>query len=128
MRKVIYAALILLSLLIPLKRLDIAKLEPVEAIAVAVKNGEVHLATDTDSEGKGKTVELALKELKANAQGIIYLDTARFLLVGENAQNEAEEMKRYMRSNVVLAPYDREDVAEETRRLDAHERSKKPWG
>ena len=127
MRKVIYSALILLSLLIPLKRLDIAKLEPVEAIAVAVKNGEVHLATDTDSEGKGKTVELALKELKANAQGIIYLDTARFLLVGENAQNEAEEMRGYMRNNIVVAPYNGTDVMEETRRLDAHNKAEKPW-
>ena len=128
MRKVIYAALILLSLLIPLKSLDIAKLEPVEAIAVEVKAGEVYLRTDTDEGAKGETVALALGNLKENADGIIYLDTARYLLVGENAQSEAEEMKRYMRSNVVLAPYDGEDVAEETRRLDAHERSKKPWG
>ena len=127
MRKVIYAALILLSLLIPLKRLDIAKLEPVEAIAVEVRNGEVLLRTDTDSEGKGQTVELALEELKANAQGIIYLDTARFLLVGENAQNEAQEMREYMRNNVVVAPYNGTDVMEETRRLDAHKKAEKPW-
>lgn len=127
MRKVIYVALVLLSLLIPLKRLDIAKLEPVEAIAVEVRNGEVLLRTDTDSEGKGQTVDMALADLKANADGIIYLDTARFLLVGENAQEEAGEMKGYMRDNVAVAPYNGTDIMEETRRLDAHNKAEKPW-
>lgn len=128
MRKVLYVALLLSCLLIPVKRLDISKLEPVEAVAVTVKNGMVHLYTDTKSEGEGVTVEEALNALKRNASGIIYLDTARFLLVGEGANREAEQLKEIMRTDVMTAAYKETDVKEEAMRLDAHDLAEKPWG
>ena len=128
MRRLFYIIILALCFLGPAKRLDIAKLEPVEAVAVTVRNGIVHLITDTKSEGKGTTVEAALQSLKENATGIIYLDTARFLLIAENAQDAANQLMAYLRQNIRIAPYRGTDVKEEAKHLDAHDMSAKPWG
>lgn len=128
MRKILYVIILLVCVLCPVKRLDVAKLEPVEAVAITVEDGIVRLVTDTQSEGEGETAEEALRALKDNSSAIIYLDTARFLLVGEGAQNAAQELAAYLRANVRIAPYRGTDVKEETRYLDSHKLSSKPWG
>jgi hypothetical protein len=48
----------------PVKRMDITKLEPVEAIAVEKEKGKVVLTTDTQSVGTGTNTEKALVALK----------------------------------------------------------------
>ena len=128
MRKLFYIVILLLCFVCPVKRMDIAKLEPVEAVAVTVKDGMVRLITDTQAEGEGITAEEALKMLKDKAQGIIYLDTARFLLVGEDAKEAAQSLLEYMRKDIRTAPYGGTDVKEEAKRLDSHDLSAKPWG
>ncbi len=128
MRRLLYIVILSLCLFSPVKRLDIAKLEPVEAVAVVVRDGVVHIRTDTQSEGKGSTAEEALKALKENAPGIIYLDTARFLLVGEDAWEAADDLEGYLHSNIRIAPYRGTDVKEEAKYLDAHDLASKPWG
>lgn len=128
MRKLFYIIILVLCFLCPVKRLDIAKLEPVEAVTITVRDGFVHLLTDTESEGEGVTVAEAVQSLKEKTPGIIYLDTARFLLIGEKAQGAAEELKKYLRANVRSAPYCGADIIEEVKRLDAHSLAEKPWG
>lgn len=128
MRTQLYIVLLGLMLLAPVKRLDVSKLEPVEAVAVTLENGMVCLTTDTEAEGKGITAEEALLSMKENTSGIIYLDTARFLLIGENAEDAAQDLKSWLRKNVRICKYSGSDVKEETKRLDAHDLSTKPWG
>ena len=128
MRKILYIIILLVCVLCPVNRLDIAKLEPVEAVAITVKDGIVRLITDTQSEGEGETAEKALRALKNNSPAIIYLDTARFLLVGEGAENAAQELTAYLRSDVRVAPYSGRNVKEETMYLDSHKLTSKPWG
>ena len=126
MKRILYIVLLALALAIPVKRLDIAKLEPIEAVAVMVEDGLVCLRTDTESEGKGETVALALRALKENAKGMVYLDTARFLLVAENAYEEAKALMQYLRRNVQVAPYGGTGVKEEAQYLETHDFAAKP--
>ena len=126
MRIVYYIIILGIMLFAPVKRLDVAKLEPVEAIAVTSNNGEVTLKTDTGSIGAGSDAEEALVSLKKNAKGIIYLDTARFLLIGDEAKEAAMELKPFMRGAIQFAAYCGGDVEEETRYIDAHDLAEKP--
>ena len=126
MRVIIYIVILILSLLAPVTRLDISKLEPVEAVAITVQDNTIHLETDTGSEGVGKSVPEAVASLKQNAPMVIYLDTARYLLVGQGADAYASELKQNLKKDVITALYSGGEVAEEAAYLAAHQSSKKP--
>jgi len=126
MKFILYAVIIALSLFAPVTRLDIAKLSPVEAVAVYKENGQVVLKTDEENEGRGENVHLALADLKEKASVIIYLDTARYLLVGEGAEAEAAALQAYLKESVLVGNYAGGDVKEEAKYLDVHTDSAKP--
>ncbi len=100
MRKVIYLAILLSLLFAPLKRVEIANLMPIEAVAVYLDGEGVVLETDTAHTGKGETVTQALEELKKNASKVVYLDTARYLLVAENAVGQVDSLRQYLKPSV----------------------------
>ena len=126
MKFILYAVIIALSLFAPVTRLDIAKLSPVEAVAVYKEYGQVVLKTDEENEGRGENVHLALADLKKKASVIIYLDTARYLLVGEGAAAEAAALQAYLKESVLVGNYAGGDVKEEAKYLDVHTDSAKP--
>jgi len=126
MKFILYAVIIALSLFAPVTRLDIAKLSPVEAVAVYKENGQVVLKTDEENEGRGENVHLALADLKEKASVIIYLDTARYLLVGEGAEAEAAALQAYLKESVLVGNYAGGGVKEEAKYLDVHTDSAKP--
>lgn len=126
MRKLLYIIIGVTVLLLPVDRLDAAKLLPVEAVAVTVEGERVVLVTDTEDRGEGSTAEAALKDLKEKALGIIYLDTANYLLVGEGAEEPAEELRKHLKRRVQTGAYAGGDVMEEARWLDAHRESARP--
>lgn len=126
MRTILYIIIIGVLLFIPLERLDVAKLEPVEAVAVYLEKGEVVLETDTESVGKGETIQQALENLKKNTPAIIYLDTAEYLLVAESAREHAEQLMEYLKKNVKTGKYAGGDVREEAKYMDAHVESALP--
>ena len=126
MKFILYALIIALSLFAPVTRLDIAKLSPVEAVAVYKEYGQVVLKTDEENEGRGENVHLALADLKKKASVIIYLDTARYLLVGEGAETEAAALQAYLKESVLVGNYAGGDVKEEAKYLDVHTDSAKP--
>ena len=126
MRKILYIILIGLVFLAPVDRLEIAKLEPVEAVAVEVVEGVVTLTTDTRRQGRGATVAEALKNLKENTPAVVYLDTTRFLLLAPEAQLIQPEITPYFKPKVIIAPYGGADVKEELAYLKAHRDSAKP--
>ena len=126
MRKILYIITLLALFFAPAERLDVAKLQPVEALAV-YKDGEaVIVETDSKDIGKGKNVDEALRTLKENANQIIYLDTAEYLLVGEEAREEAREIMPYLKRNIKVGNYRGGDIKEEAKYLDAHDESSKP--
>ena len=126
MKFILYALIIALSLFAPVTRLDITKLSPVEAVAVYKEYGQVVLKTDEENEGRGENVHLALADLKKKASVIIYLDTARYLLVGEGAEAEAAALQAYLKESVLVGNYAGGDVKEEAKYLDVHTDSAKP--
>lgn len=84
---------------------DVAALEPVELLYVDSRNGMYYLATDTGQEGSGKTVALAVSDLKARSSGKIFLNTAEHLLVAPSAWEAVERFSRHLRPDcsVVIA-------------------------
>ena len=126
MRKLVYIVILMLLVFAPVDRVDAGKLLPVEALAVSVDGGQVVLMTDTGNRGTGATAQLALEDMKQKAAGILYLDTANFLLVAPGAETAAEELKEHMKRSVKTGPYSGGDVGEEARFLDAHWERAKP--
>lgn len=128
MRMLLYIVILGVMLSLPVNRLDIAKLEPVEAVAVYKENGRVVLKTDQGSTGWGRTPQEALKNLRDMAASVIYLDTADYLLIGENCEEEAKQLLQYLRDSVQTGVYRGTDVQEEARFLDVHRRASEPNG
>ena len=105
--KTILYILILVSLFfVPLQRIEIANLEPVQTVWMYLENGTVVLETDTEDKGTGNTVEDALFDMKHKSDGIVYLDTAEYLFVSESAGELITIVQPYMKSSVLLCEWD----------------------
>lgn len=123
MRTVLYILIIISLFFAPVQRLDVAKLQPVEAVAVYTDGETVVLITDTEDTGRGKTAKEALHNLKETTAAVIYLDTAEYLLIAPDAENYIEELKPHFKSSIKVKPYNGGEVKEEVKYLDAHDRS-----
>ena len=127
MRILLYIIILAASLFFaPVDRLDIAKLEPVEAVAVYMEEGRVALQTDGEDIGSGVTAQEALADLKENALAVIYLDTADYLLVGEGAEEAAKDLQQYLQKSVQIGKYNGGNIKEEAQYLDVHKNAAKP--
>lgn len=120
-RILLYTALLAATLLVPVERSDVGKLRPIETVSVYKENDWVVLRTDTDDVGIGATAAQALQNMKDSASGIIYLDTAAYLLVDKNAQDTAEELRDALKDKVQLCLATKEiEPADATKYLSAH--------
>lgn len=126
MKLMIYIVLIGLTFFAPVDRLDVAKLEPIEAVAVEVSGDDIILKTDSGRQGRGATVAGALEDLKENTPAVVYLDTARYLLISEQARFLEDEITEFLKPNIEVARYYGGDVKEELQYLQAHMDSAKP--
>lgn len=89
-------------LCVPVERADVGRLRPVEVIEIVIDGEKVILQTDTNDYGEGSDAVSALQDMKSKSTGIIYLDTATFLLVGQEAQYEAERLRDYLKEKTEL--------------------------
>jgi hypothetical protein len=101
-RIIIYVLILGLLVLAPVRKNDVGKLRPVESIALFKENGNYVIATDTDDRGRGTTVAEAIANLKRTTPAIIYLDTADYLLISEDAMPGVEELSGLLRGSVQL--------------------------
>ena len=106
MRRVLYIVILTALTLAPVKRLNVADLEPVQTVAIYTKQDVVVLETDTENKGVGANIEEALKDLKENTPGVIYLDTAQYLLVAKNAEGYLNALKDYLSPSVKVVIWD----------------------
>ena len=105
MRKVIYIVILSLLFLAPVKRLDVANLQPVQTVAIYTEPGAVVLETDTHNIGRGATVADAVANLEKNTPGVIYLDTAEYLLISKDAYNYVDSLRDYLRPTVRISDW-----------------------
>ena len=86
MKRIICYILILAAVvLLPTKATDVGKLRPIQTIAAYTSDSGYRILTDTMDSGYGKTLQLAVEDLKATTPAVIYLDTAQYLVVNEEA-------------------------------------------
>lgn len=101
MRKLaIYGVLLAAALMIPTKATELGKMKPVETVCIHLDNHIVVIETDTEDIGRGVTVADALHDLRETTAGIIYLDTAEYLLVKEGAEIHIPELAAHLRDTV----------------------------
>ena len=100
MRRIAYVIILVSLFFAPLERLDVAKLLPIQAVAVYMQGDSVVLETDTKNIGRGMNVADALENLKETTPAVVYLDTAEYLLVSPDATDSAVELKNYLKPSV----------------------------
>ena len=121
MRVIIYIVILALMLLAPVERLDVAKLEPVQTVAIYMESDTVVLETDTESTGRGADVRQAYQDLEENTPGVIYLDTAEYLLVSEDAAAHVDALRQYLKPSVMVSLWDGEgSIKDAAKYLSVH--------
>lgn len=95
----VMAGILTVMALLPHGGTEIGELKPVEVLYVT-KPGYIEIETDTGERGIGRTLEKALADLEETTVGHLYLNTAEYLLVAENALELVPEMKAYLRPSV----------------------------
>ena len=101
-RILIYVAILAAVLVLPTSGIDVAKLQPVQTIAVYREEENWTIKTDTDDIGSGISVEAAFDNLIETTPAIIYLDTADFVVVQENAVEAIEVLRSKLKGSVAL--------------------------
>ena len=125
-RKLFYTVILGALFFAPLKRVEIANLEPIQAVWMYHVDGTLVLETDTQDKGSGATVAQALENMKASSPGIIYLDTAQYLFVSEDAQTQIPALQPYVKGTVRLCLWDGQgDIVDAVKYADAHKLGEK---
>ena len=120
-RIILYGVIIFLLFLVPLQRVEIANLKPVEGIWIYKASESVAIETDTGDLGLGRTIEDAVEDIKRNSTGIIYLDTAKFVFVDETASDELIAFRPFVKGNVCISKWDgKGNVSDAVQYADAH--------
>ena len=105
MRKsLLYMIILAAVLVLPTKATDVGKLRPVQTLAVYKDGTDYVIETDTKDAGRGESIQLAIMDLKATTPGIIYLDTAQYLLVRH--ESDLEELQHHIKDSVQVYVYE----------------------
>ena len=100
MRTFIYICILATLFFVPLNRVNISDLLPIEAVSIDVTDDNVVVETDTGNVGVGKTVSAAIENLKVNTPATVYLDTVKYLIVSTDANAYIAELEKQIRSGV----------------------------
>ena len=101
-RLLIYVLVLAAAAAAPVRRTDLGKLKPVETVYLGTEGNRVVIRTDTEDIGSGSTLESAVRELKDTASGIVYLETADYLLVGPGGERWVTEIGSYLKERVYI--------------------------
>lgn len=122
MNKIIFYMLILLiALRIPVQKMDISNLEPIQAVGIHKTEDQYVITTDTQATGRGETVKHAVDSMKQKCEKIVYLDTAQYLLVSEECRAIVSEISESLKNNVKVAIWDgEEDLEKAAQYMQSH--------
>lgn len=125
-RIVIYVLLIALTVLAPVKRVDVGTLKPVEVVALSKENELLVIRTDTADEGRGTDLRSALKDIKQSAIGVVYLETTRYLLYTAEVKTQAKELREDLGKKTKAFLLEGElDLKDAAKYLDVHGKAPK---
>ena len=113
MKILLYIGLLLLVCFLPVDGTDVGKLIPVEVIAISESDGMVTVRTDTGDHGSGEDLSAAFADLKDSASGVIYLDTAEYVLLEPGTESFVDIAESYLKGDTEVY------VAQEGIPLDA---------
>lgn len=106
----------------PFQATDIATLCPVELVWLERDNGLVRIETDGENVGIGATAAEALENMKATASGMIFLDTADYLIVKAGDEALVSQMSEILRPSCSLCTaQSKPDLKETVDFLGIHE-------
>ncbi len=125
MKLILYSIILAVVLLAPVNRQDIGDLEPIQAIWLTQHEDSIVLKTDTGDHGAGVTVEEAVESMRKNSEGVVYLDTAQFLLISENAVPHMDRLISYLRQSVKLCLWEGENVSAAASYMQSHDMGSK---
>ena len=120
-RMAIYIVVVAALFFAPVEAAEIGKLHPVEVVHVYRENGGVVIETDSGDIGKGESFENAFYDLKETTPGVIYLDTADYLLITKETEDLLPRLRDVLKPRVQLCYAEqRLDLTEVARFLPAH--------
>lgn len=99
-RILIYALVLSAALLVPLRGTDVGKLQPVGLIQLYKEGETVVIVTDSGDSGTGSSVQAAFEDLEQTTSGVIFLDTADYLLLSRDAVSGARELEAYLKPSI----------------------------
>ena len=97
-----YIGILAAVLICPVQRQDVGKLCPVQTVAIYKKDHWVVIETDTEDIGYGATARQALANLEDTTSGVIYLDTAKYLLLSKDAEDVVEDLRSELKPSVQM--------------------------
>ena len=121
MKWIFYLVLLLGAALLPTEATDVGDLIPVEVIAISESQGIVTVETDMGDIGRGGSLQDAFSNLRDTASGIIYLDTAEYVLLEEGMEPQIPVLRDYLKDSVRIC-YGQEGISLDgiARYLDVH--------
>ena len=100
---------------------DIGMLIPVETVFIQKLENEIVIETDSGDRGTGATMKQAAEDLKEKAHGVIYLDTADYLILNRKAEILLPQLQKNQKQEVALCEADEQiDVEKAASFLRAH--------
>ena len=97
---ILYIGILSLVVAAPVKPMDIENLRPVQIVSVYKENNWTVIETDTEDRGIGGTAKQALQNMKDTSDGVIYLDTADYLLVSKESESDVVELASELKPSV----------------------------
>ena len=92
---------------------DVGKLQPVQVVRVASRNGWVMIETDTGDLGVGETLKTAFEDLKQSASAEVFLDTADYLIIGKDCEELLPSLMKKLRPSCAVCIEDGEPDLEQ---------------
>lgn len=100
MKKWLIGLLALLAVILPKlgsPATDIGKLEPVSVVQIIAADTGIELYTDTGAKGQGRDLDAAVADLKESAPKEVFLDTADYVLLWGNLDEEQKTIQEIFR-------------------------------
>lgn len=108
MKWIIYMLLLLGVAMLPTEATDVGRLIPVEVVAVSENKGTATVKTDTGDIGIGADLGEAFRNMEDTAAGVLYLDTAEYLILEEGMEQQLPLLQQYLKENVRVCYGDEE--------------------